>query len=73
LQYEVQGRDSSFSVDDSQTTDKLAIVNKKVTTIEGYKVCYIVFMDVKRKIPSPQWEMNPRTPIFQPIAQSYID
>jgi len=30
-------------------------------------------MVVKRKIPSPQWEMNPRTPIFQPIAQCYID
>jgi hypothetical protein len=24
---------------------------------------------VKRKIPSPLWESNPRTPIVQPIAQ----
>jgi hypothetical protein len=25
---------------------------------------------VKRKIPSPRWESNPRTPIVQPVAQS---
>jgi hypothetical protein len=24
---------------------------------------------VKRKIPSPRWESNPRIPIVQPIAQ----
>jgi hypothetical protein len=28
---------------------------------------------VKRKIPSPCWESNPRTPIVQPIAQHYTD
>jgi hypothetical protein len=28
---------------------------------------------VKRKIPSPRWESNPRTPIVQPIAQRYTD
>jgi hypothetical protein len=28
---------------------------------------------VKRKIPSPCRESNPRTPIVQPIAQSYTD
>jgi hypothetical protein len=28
---------------------------------------------VKRKIPSPQWESNPRTPIVQPVAQRYTD
>jgi hypothetical protein len=28
---------------------------------------------VKRKIPSPHWESNPRTPIVQPVAQSYTD
>jgi hypothetical protein len=28
---------------------------------------------VKRKIPSPHQESNPRTPIFQPVAQPYID
>jgi hypothetical protein len=28
---------------------------------------------VKRKIPSPHWESNPRTPIFQPVAQRYTD
>jgi hypothetical protein len=26
---------------------------------------------VKRKIPSPRWESNPRTPIIQPVAQRY--
>jgi hypothetical protein len=30
-------------------------------------------MVVKRKISSPQWESNPRTPIIQPIAQCYTD
>jgi hypothetical protein len=24
---------------------------------------------VKRKIPSPRWELNPRTPIIQPVAE----
>jgi hypothetical protein len=28
---------------------------------------------VKRKIPSPRWESNPRTPIIQPVAQRYTD
>jgi hypothetical protein len=46
LQYEVQGRDSSFFVDDSQAAEKLAVGNKKVTTVKGYKVCYVVFLDV---------------------------
>jgi hypothetical protein len=28
---------------------------------------------VKRKIPIPWWESNPRTPIVQPVAQRYTD
>jgi hypothetical protein len=28
---------------------------------------------VKRKIPSPRQESNPRTPIVQPVAQFYTD
>jgi hypothetical protein len=28
---------------------------------------------VKRNIPSPRWESNPRTPIVQPVAQRYTD
>jgi hypothetical protein len=28
---------------------------------------------VKRKISSPRWESNPRTPIVQPVAQRYTD
>jgi hypothetical protein len=28
---------------------------------------------VKRKIPSPRLELNPRTPIVQPVAQRYTD
>jgi hypothetical protein len=28
---------------------------------------------VKRKIPNPRWESNPRTPIIQPVAQRYTD
>jgi hypothetical protein len=33
------------------------------------------FLDavVKRRIPSPRRESNPRTPIVQPIAQGYTD
>jgi hypothetical protein len=27
---------------------------------------------VKRKIPSPRRESNPRTPIFQPVAQRSV-
>jgi hypothetical protein len=27
----------------------------------------------EKKIPSPRWELNPRTPIVQPIAQRYTD
>jgi hypothetical protein len=28
---------------------------------------------VKRKVPSPRRESNPRTPIIQPVAQRYTD
>jgi hypothetical protein len=28
---------------------------------------------MKRKIPSPRRESNPRTPIVQPVAQRYTD
>jgi hypothetical protein len=28
---------------------------------------------MKRKIPSPRGESNPRTPIVQPVAQRYTD
>jgi hypothetical protein len=28
---------------------------------------------VKKKILSPRWESNPRTPIVQPVAQRYTD
>jgi hypothetical protein len=28
---------------------------------------------VKRKIPSLLWDMNPRIPIIQPVAQRYTD
>jgi hypothetical protein len=28
---------------------------------------------VERKIPSPRRELNPRTPIVQPVAQRYTD
>jgi hypothetical protein len=28
---------------------------------------------VKRKIPNPRQESNPRTPIVQPVAQRYAD
>jgi hypothetical protein len=30
-------------------------------------------MVVKRKIPSPCQELNPKTPIIQPVAQHYTD
>jgi hypothetical protein len=33
----------------------------------------ILDMVVKRKIPSPHWELNPRTLIVQPVAQHYTD
>jgi hypothetical protein len=33
----------------------------------------IVDAVVKRKIPSPRRESNPRTPIVQPVAQRYTD
>jgi hypothetical protein len=46
LQYEVRGIDSSFFIDDSQVAEKLAGISKKITTVKGYKVCYVVFMDV---------------------------
>jgi hypothetical protein len=28
---------------------------------------------MKRKIPSPRWKSNPRTPIVQPVTQRYTD
>jgi hypothetical protein len=28
---------------------------------------------VKREIPSPRWESNPRTPTVKPVAQRYTD
>jgi hypothetical protein len=33
----------------------------------------VLDMVVKRKIPSPCWESNPRTPITHPVAQHYTD
>jgi hypothetical protein len=33
----------------------------------------IVDVVVKRKIPSPYWELNPRIMIFLPITQRYTD
>jgi hypothetical protein len=33
----------------------------------------VLYAVVKRKIPSPRRESNPRTPIIQPIAQRYTD
>jgi hypothetical protein len=33
----------------------------------------VLDMVVKRKIPNPCWESNPRTLIIQPIAQRYTD
>jgi hypothetical protein len=41
LQYEVCGNHSSFSVDDSEAAEKLAITDRKITTIKGYEVCCI--------------------------------
>jgi hypothetical protein len=29
--------------------------------------------EVKRKIPSPRWELKPRTPIIQPVDERYTD
>jgi hypothetical protein len=37
LQYEVQGRDSSFFIDDSQSAEKLAIVNKKLLLLKDIR------------------------------------
>jgi hypothetical protein len=39
------------------------------------RVCPRAVLDamVKRKIPSPRRESNPRTPITQPVAQRYTD
>jgi hypothetical protein len=39
LQYEVRGVDSSFFVDDSEAAEKLANADRKITTIQGFKVC----------------------------------
>jgi hypothetical protein len=41
----------------------------------GGWVCPRAVLDavVKRKIPSPRRESNPRTPIVQPVAQPYTD
>jgi hypothetical protein len=33
----------------------------------------VLDMVMKRKIPNPRWESNPRTPIVQPVSQSYTD
>jgi hypothetical protein len=33
----------------------------------------VLYAVVKRKIPSPRRESNPRTPIVQPVTQSYAD
>jgi hypothetical protein len=46
LQYEVQGSDSTFFVDDRQIAVNLASINKKITTIQGYKVRHVIFVDV---------------------------
>ena len=46
LQYDVRGADSSFFVDDSRTADKLAGVDRKITTFKGFKVCYDLVMGV---------------------------
>jgi hypothetical protein len=34
---------------------------------------FLKYAVVKRKIPSPRRESNPRTPIVQPVAQRYTD
>jgi hypothetical protein len=41
----------------------------------GGWVCLRAVLDavVKRKIPSPRRESNPKTPIVQPAAQRYTD
>jgi hypothetical protein len=41
--------------------------------IEGWVGPRDVLDAVKRKIPSPHRESNPRTPIVQPVAQRYTD
>jgi hypothetical protein len=41
LQYEVCGNHLSFSVDDSEAAEKLAIIDRKITRIKEYKVCCI--------------------------------
>jgi hypothetical protein len=33
----------------------------------------VLYAVVERKIPSPRRESNPRTPIFQPVAQRYTE
>jgi hypothetical protein len=33
----------------------------------------VLYMVVKRQIPNPRRESNPRTPIVQPVAQRYTD
>jgi hypothetical protein len=33
----------------------------------------VVDVVVKRKIPSPHWDLNPRTPTVQPVSQCYTD
>jgi hypothetical protein len=33
----------------------------------------VLYAVVKRKIPSSRPELNPRTPIIQPVAQRYTD
>jgi hypothetical protein len=41
LQYEVYGNHLSFFVDDSEAAEKLAVIDMKITTLKGYKVCCI--------------------------------
>jgi hypothetical protein len=41
LQCEVCGNHLSFSVEESEASEKLAITDRKITTIKGYRVCGI--------------------------------
>jgi hypothetical protein len=38
-QYEVRGIDSSFFVYDSEAAEKLDNADRKITTVNGFKVC----------------------------------
>jgi hypothetical protein len=35
--------------------------------------CFVLDAVMKRKIPSPRRESNPKTPIVKPVAQRYTD